>query len=125
MIWLLGKIVNLVEMIEIPSQEEVFEVAAATEELSVEEVAVVAEVAEVAANTEQAGETEVAAEVETSPETEAAPETEATPEEDAAATEEAAEEVITWMFFSDSTRPGGDIFLYRKLHLIQWTKNMN
>jgi len=63
------------------SQEEVVEVAAATEELSVEEVS------EVAAKQEEAGETEVAAEVETSPETEAAP------EEDAAATEEAPEEV--------------------------------
>ena len=56
------------------------EVAAATEELSVEEVS---EVAEVAAKQE---ETEAVAEVETSPETEAAPEEEA-------ATEEAAEEV--------------------------------
>ena len=56
------------------------EVAAATEELSVEEVS---EVAEVAAKEE---ETEAVVEVETSPETEAAPEEEA-------ATEEAAEEV--------------------------------
>ena len=63
------------------------EVAAATEELSVEEVS------EVAAKQE---ETEAVAEVETSPETEAAP------EEDAAATEEAPEEV-TIMIFSNLT----------------------
>ena len=83
-------------MNEMPSQEEVVEVAAATEELSVEEVS------EVAAKQEEAGETEVAAEVETSPETEAAP------EEDAAATEEAPEEV-TIMIFSNLTRLGLDI----------------
>ena len=51
------------------------EVAAATEELSVEEVS---EVAEVAAKQE---ETEAVAEVETSPETEAAPEAEEAAEE--------------------------------------------
>ena len=87
---------NLVEMNEMTSQEEVVEVAAATEELSVEEVS------EVAAKQEEAGETEVVAEVETSPETEAAP------EEEAAATEEAPEEV-TKIIFSNSTRRGVDI----------------
>ena len=61
------------------------EVAAATEELSVEEVS------EVAAKQE---ETEAVAEVETSPDTEAAHE-----EEAAAATEESAEEVTNQIVF--------------------------
>merc|ERR1712177_125110 len=60
------------------SQEEVVEVAAATEELSVEEVS------EVASKEEEAAD---ATEVETSPETVAAPEVEV------AATEEVAEQV--------------------------------
>ena len=63
------------------------EVAAATEELSVEEVS------EVAAKQEESAEIEAVAEVETSPETEAAP------EEEAAATEEAAEEVTARIVF--------------------------
>ena len=74
------------------------EVAAATEELSVEEVS------EVAAKQEESAEIEAVAEVETSPETEAAP------EEEAAATEEAAEEVTAiFVFFSNSTGLGHTI----------------
>ena len=61
------------------------EVAAATEELSVEEVG---EVVAKQEEQEEAAETEATTEVESSPETEAAP------KEEAAATEETAEEVI-------------------------------